>query len=445
MARSAQHSDDVLTPDAKFTPWWWEAAPRPDHSEVPVPAEIDVAIVGSGYAGLSAALTLARAGRSVAVFEAGDPGFGASSRSGGMIGSGHRMGSKGFAGLAEELGEARAIALLKEGVSALEFATGLIERESIDCKFKRVGRFRAACRPQDYDTIGHDIDLLRRKIGIDVDMVPASGFAQEVATDRYFGGCVFHEHGGLHAGLFQLGLLDRASAAGAVVCGRAAVSGIDGHQGAFEIVTARGRCRAREVIVATNGYTGPLTPAFRRRLIPIASFIIATEAIGEDRVRQEIPSSRMIVETRSRHCYYRPSPDGERIIFGGRAALRPIDLRTSARRLHRFMTRLFPSLAEVRVTHSWTGNIAFARDHLTHIGVRDGIHYALACNGSGVAMAPYAGHKAALKLLGSPDGRTAFDEFEFKAYPFYRGRPWFLPVVDWLYQARDAWEERNDQ
>ncbi len=445
MVSSAHKPDDIFTPDAKFTPWWWETAPRPDHSQVPIPRRVDVAIVGSGYAGLSAALTLSRAGREVAVFEAGDPGFGASSRSGGMIGSGHRMGSKGFSGLAEEFGEARAIAVLKEGVNALEFTTALIEREGIDCSFRRVGRFRAACRAQDYDGIGRDVDLLRRKIGIDVDMVPAAGSSQEVATTRYYGGCVFHEHGGLHPGLFQLGLLDRAQEAGAAVCGQAAVEGIDGQCGAFEIRTARGRTCARDVIVATNGYTGALTPAFRRRLIPISSFIIATEPIGEEAVRQAIPSRRMIVETRSRHCYYRPSPGGERILFGGRAALYPIDLRTSAKRLHRFMTRLFPSLAGVKITHSWTGNIAFARDHFTHIGVRDGIHYALACNGSGVAMAPYAGHKAALKLLGSPDGRTAFDQCEFKAYPLYDGRPWFLPVVDWLYSARDAWEERNDR
>ena len=444
MAASPHHSNNIFAPDAKFTPWWWEAAPRPNYSQVPIPNEVDVAIVGSGYAGLSAALTLARAGRSVAVFEVGDPGFGASSRSGGMIGSGHRMGAKGFSSLAEELGEARAVGLLKEGVNALAFATGLTERENIDCQFKRVGRFRAACRAQDYDAMGREIDLLRRKVGIDVDMVPAAGSTQEVATDRYFGGCVFHEHGGLHAGLFQLGLLERASEAGAVVCGQAAVTGIDGNQGSFEIRTVRGQTQARDVIVATNGYTGPLTPAFRRRLIPIASFIIATEVIGEDLVRRVIPSGRMIVETRSRHCYYRPSPDGDRIIFGGRAALRPIDLKTSARRLHRFMTRLFPSLSGVKVTHSWTGNIAFSNDQLTHIGAHDGIHYALACNGSGVAMAPYAVHKAALKVLDSAEGRTAFDEFEFRAYRFYAARRLLLPAVDWLYQARDAWEERDD-
>ncbi len=428
---------EIFAADAKFEPYWWEAAPRPASDGDPIPSKTDVAIVGSGYAGLSAALTLARAGRSVTVLEANAPGEGASSRSGGMVGGGHRQ---NFTGLAKRYGEETAVALMQEGLNSLAFAKDLIKREKIDCQYQPTGRFRAAWSVGLYDAMAREIDLLRSRIGLDANMISAAEQHSEVATDAYHGGCVYHNHGGLHPGLFHLGLLDRAIEAGAAVAGHAAVTAIEREESGFVVTTARGKVKARNVLVATNGYTGGVTPQFRARLLPVAAYLVATVPLGEARVRELIPGGRMIVETRARQSYYRPSPDGERIIFGARAALREIDTRTSAKTLHRLLVDLFPSLAGVKLSHSWTGFIAFARDNVTHIGVREGLHYALACNGSGVAMAPYAGHKAALKLLGSPEGRTAFDGMEFARMPTFRGRPWFLPALDAYYRLVDRWQ-----
>ena len=431
-------TSDVFTDDAKFTPFWWEEAPRPDHRQTKLPPAANIVVVGSGYAGLSAALTLARAGRDVVVVDADDPGFGASSRSGGMIGSGHRL---SYFYLVERYGEKIAVDLLNEGVRSLDFTIDLIEREGLDCQLRRSGRFRGAARPQDYERIGREVDAVRRATGAEIDMIPASEQHNEIITERYAGGCVYHGHGGLHPGLFHLGLLARAEAAGATVVGHTRVRGIDGQRGAFSLRTTKGTIFAEEVVVATNGYTdAAVTPAFARSLIPVAAFVVATEALGHNAVKNLIPGSRMIVETHRRHCYYRPSPDGERILFGARAALHAIDPAKSGQRLQRFIGDVFPELRSVRISHSWTGFIAFSRDTLTHIGERNGIHFALACNGSGVAMAPYAGHKAALKLLGSADGRTAFDDHQLRAYPLYSGRPWFMPAVDLYYRLAD-WRE----
>jgi glycine/D-amino acid oxidase-like deaminating enzyme len=241
----------------------------------------------------------------------------------------------------------------------------------------------------------------------------------------------------VHPALFHRGLLQCARTAGALVAGHTPVTAVRREANPFIIETARGNIGATAVIATTNGYTGRTTPALARRLVAIPSFLIATETLGADRVRSLIPNGRMIVETRDKHLYYRPSPDGARIVLGGRAALHPISLDEAAEWLMKELRAIFPTLAGTRVSHVWTGNVAMTRSDLPGIGQRDGIWFALGCNGSGVALMPYLGHKVALKLLGRPDGKTAFDDIPFPAVPLYNGTPWFRPLMTWWFRARD--------
>ena len=430
-------TDNVLTPDARLEPWWWEAAPRPNRSLGKLPKSSDVVIIGAGYTGLSAALCLAREGREVLVLDSGPLGSGASTRNGGMIGSGHRV---GYSALTKRYGEALAIDILLEGLASLAFTTELIEREGIDCQYRRCGRFRGAWRAQDYEAMGRERDLMKRLIGLEMEMVPKSEQHREIASPRYHGGCLFPQHGGLHPGLFHQGLLERAETAGVRVVDRTPVMVVRPSSKGKLVVTHRGEVAAGTVIVATNGYTGHALSYFSKRLVPVSSYIVATEEMPAERLRSFIPGGRMIVETRSRHCYYRPSPDGRRLLFGGRAALRAIDPRQSALRLHRLMSGIFPELASLRLTHSWTGFVAMTRDHLPHVGEREGVFYALGYNGSGVAMAPYLGYKVAQQVLGNNEGRTPFERTDFAAIPFYDGSPWFLPFLDGYYRWLDIRE-----
>lgn len=427
----------IFTPDARFQPWWWEAAPRAATANPPLPNKIDVAIVGAGYTGLSAALALARAGRSVVVFDAADPGEGASTRNGGMLGSGHRL---SFDALCIRYDRPRALAILKEGLASLDFTVDLIARENLQCAFAQTGRFRAAWRSADYDAMGREIDLLRKEIGLEADMVPRSEQHKEVGTDAYHGGCLYHQHGAVQPALFHKGLLERVVAAGANVVGQTPVAGIESENNGFVVLTQHSRVPARDVIVATNGYTGAATPAFRRRLVPVASYIVATEPLAPEVMQRLIPSGRMIVETRLRHCYYRVAPDERRLLFGGRAALRAIDPRKSGMRLHRLLVELFPDLTDARVTHSWAGLLGFSMDGLPHVGIHNGVHFAMGYSGSGVAMAPYLGYKVAHKVLGSKAGTTALDDTRFAPIPLYNGRPWFLPFLDIYYRLADRME-----
>lgn len=417
-------------------PFWWEAAPPEAAADVALPARVDVAIIGAGYAGLAAALTLARAGRSVLVLDAEAPGHGASTRSGGMVGHGHRL---SYAGLIDRFGRAKAQALIREGMASLDFTVSLIEREGIDARLLRTGRFRGAARPADYESLAREADLLAKDLGMAVAVIPRAEQAREIASDRYHGGLLFLAHGGLHPALFHRGLLAAARRAGAVVAGHAPVLAVCRADAGHEIHTPRGRLEAGEVLVTTNGYTGRRpVPALARRLVALPSFVVATEPIGQNRVRALIPNGRMMVETAASHLYFRPSPDGERIVLGGRAALHPIPLRQAASRLGAHLVRVFPQLDGIRLDHVWTGNVAMTRSDLPAIGRdRDGCWYALGCNGSGVALMPYLGHKAAQKILGDPNGATAFDDIRAGSVPFLFARPLLQRTLSLVWQARE--------
>jgi glycine/D-amino acid oxidase-like deaminating enzyme len=415
-------------------PYWWEAARLEGPIDIALPTSCDVAIIGAGYAGLSAALTLARSGRSVVVLDADAPGWGASSRSGGMIGHGHRL---SYADLIERFGPEKAKDLVREGIASLDFTENLIADEKIDAGLLWCGRLRGAWTDADFAAMRRDADALRRDFGMPIDDLSKADVRRELAADCYQGGLLFRAHGGVHPALLHRGLLQCARAAGAMVAGHTPVTAVRREAKGAVVETARGNIVAGEVVATTNGYSGRATPALARRVVAIPSFLIATEPLGRDRVRSLIPNGRMIVETRATHRYYRPSPDGTRIVLGGRAALHPIDLDEAAGWLLKELRAIFPSLQVARISHVWTGNVAMTRSDLPGIGQRDGIWYALGCNGSGVAMMPYLGHKLALKILGRPEGHTAFDDIAFTAVPLYNGSAWFRPLMTWWFRAGD--------
>ena len=429
------HSD-IFHKDFKPTPYWWEAYTPSGGELIDVPREARVAIVGGGYAGLSAALELAKHSIDAVVLEANELGFGASTRNGGAVSGGVNVG-KSFTGKTIEVDADRVERLLSDASDAFALIDRLIDEEKIACFWEKSGRFVGAWTRKHYDRQSGRLAIVNSAAQSGAYMLPRERQQEEIASDYYFGGMVVERSGKLHPALYYKGLLDACRRRGVGVCAKAAVTRIGREGSGWRVETARGALSAGDVVIATNGYTGSLTPALRRRVVPIASHIIATEELPPDLARSLIPKARTLSDTRRVLCYYRLSPDNRRMVFGGRARFTRVDATISAPILHRYMIDRFPQLSGIKVTHAWTGNVAFTLDALPHMGRRDDLHYCLGCNGSGVAMMTYLGYQTARKIARLANYACSFDTEEFPDNPLYSGNPWFLPAVGSYYRLRD--------
>ncbi len=425
-----------LADDLILRPLWWDDRKRIALPEPVLPQKVDVAIVGGGYTGLSAALTAAHGGATVVVFDAEDPGDGASSRNGGMVGD--RL-KPSFPTLEKTFGTERAKALMAEPTNAVDYLERLIIDLGIECDFGRMGRYYPAANPAHFRALEAALQAEQAARGdIDATMVSRDEQAQFLASPLYAGGRLQTRTGGLHPARFHDGLIDAARNAGVVIASRTAVLGLEEEDDFIRLDTGLGYLNAGRVLICTNGYTGDLQPDLQRRVIPVTSAIAATEELDPALVERLIPGGRMITDSFNLLNYYRPSPDGRRILLGTRPGLfaaRPGP--RLAQYIGNRIGQIFPELDGTSITHCWWGKVAFSVDDFPKIGLQDRIGHALCYGGSGVAMSVWLGHKLAQKALGDLAGRTAFDDMPFPGRFYYRSWPWFLgPAMAW-YEAKD--------
>jgi glycine/D-amino acid oxidase-like deaminating enzyme len=428
-------SEDIFAPEFKTTPLWWDAvSPSTDYDAQP-PETTEVAIVGSGYSGLSAALELARSGTSVTVLEQNDIGWGASTRNGGMLSGEPKFASDGE--LERRFGKQTTERILEDGRATFPNLVEIVEREGIDCHLQRNGRFIGAHSPKAF----RELEAKARHLEADgitgFELVPRERQKEYTDTDYYHGGLFEADGGCLHPALYHRGILDACIRHGVTLCGNTRVEGIERTGDGFRVATTKGIVSAKEVVVGTNGYTSAVTPWQRRRLIPLGSYIIATEEIGEERVDSMFRNFCTMSNTQRILFYYRPSHDHKRVVFGGRARFSATTERDSSPRLYEYMCGVFPQLRGVKITHGWMGNVAFTFDGLPHMGTHEGVHFCMGCNGSGVQMMSFLGRQIALKILGRTNRPCGFDEIPFETRPLYTGNPWFLPIVGNYYRLRD--------
>ena len=425
---------DLFSQDFKAEPYWWQTGRATDFRSAELPAEADVVVIGAGYTGLNAALQTAREGLSTLVLDAEEAGWGCSTRNGGQVSTSIKP---EFSTLERRYGTETATAVLEEGQASLDYMHRLVRDEALDCDFRPVGRFHGAHLPHLYDKLAEECAADHRVWKTDAFIVPKSEMAAELGTDAYHGGMVFPHHCSIDVGKFHPALLARVVASGAQVKSHCPVVSLERLETGFTVNTAAGPVRAGKVILATNGYTGPVSPHHQRRIIPIGSYVIATEEIAPDLIDRLFPTDRMLSDTRKLVYYYRLSPDRKRVLFGGRVSLSETDPRKSAVKLHRDMVALFPELRDVRISHSWMGFVGYTFDTLAHCGEDKGLHYAMGYCGSGVGMASYLGMRMGQKAAGTETTASALERISFPTRPLYSGNPWFLAPSVLVYRFRD--------
>jgi glycine/D-amino acid oxidase-like deaminating enzyme len=414
--------------------------PHPDGSR-PLPDRVDVAVIGAGFTGLSAARTLVKRGVRVAVLESETIGWGASSRNGGMVLTGMKLGvNKLISMYGRELTQRMYAASL----ASIDSVEQIVREEGIDCDFARCGHLEVACKQKHFDDYARQAEVIAREFNHQLRVVQQSELSSEIGSSIYYGGMVDEISAGLNPAKYVAGLARAAMKAGAEVYEHARVGTIakEAHQGeaGWKISTSRGELRAANVFVATSGYTGRATPALQKKVIPIGSFIITTEVLPEALARELSPRHRMIYDSKNYLYYYRLSPD-RRMLFGGRAAFFPENdqtVRRSAEILRRGMIDVYPQLRDARVEYAWGGTLDFAFDIMPHAGEMDGMYYAVGYAGHGVAMATYQGQKMAELIAGDkPDNPFVGIRFPGAPLGLYNGRPWFLPFAGAWYKVLD--------
>lgn len=420
-----------MSTESSFTCYWWQERP-PRHAP---PAEwqdhADIAIIGCGFTGLSAALTLARSGRQVVILEKGLIGEGASTRNGGITSGNIRLSATQ---LKRRFGAERAQQFFDEAVAARADLVRFIRDEDIDCDHQPVGRVVGLTGQFSGDRIKRENDAFQARYGISPVFIEKHEMADYTDASIYQGGILRPDIGGIHPAKLLHEMLRLALAAGVKVFSGTPVLQIERQQSDFVVMTDRGPVKAQHVIAATNAYTDRAQPWLRRRLVPVISEMIATEKIGRNRVQSLMPKLTMFGESKQLGYYYRPSPDGERILLGGRRGHKDTD--RARRQLHEALAGIFPALGDVRIDAHWQGFVAFPLDQLPKLVVRDGIIYPAGFCGSGTVWARWLGQKAALMILGE-DGDSVFSNLPMRTLPFYTGDPWFMPLAMTYYRLRD--------
>jgi glycine/D-amino acid oxidase-like deaminating enzyme len=439
LARMPATPAAVLNRDYERRPYWHATMPAlPDRTGGDLPDSVDAVIVGGGYTGLAAARALASGGATVVVLEAQTLGWGASTRNGGIAHPGYKWGPRS---LVKRYGQELARELYRDTVEATELLGRTIRDAGIDAELRFNGYMELAAARAHADEFEAEA-AIRREWGIPARVIPRDGLTEEVGTAAYHGGLTIDTGGLLHPGKWFAGLVGLAEQAGAQLHeGTRARSIRRQADGRFVVETDRGAIHARDVLVATNGYTDGAAPSLRRRIIPIGSYIIATEPLPEDLATELSPNGRAYFDTRNFLSYWHVSAD-RRLVFGGRVSFLPTTVDRTARLLHKRMLGVHPQVAGYRVEYSWGGKIGMTFDRMPHIGRSGGVMYAMGCCGSGVVLLHWLGMRAGQWMGGGEPPALAKLRFPLVPAP-YEGRPWFLPVVGEFFRAQDRLAARE--
>ena len=420
------------------TPLWINQFSKPDSlitSKSPN-TETDVAIVGSGYTGLCAARVLKKNGASVTVLDRNTIGWGASSRNGGMATPGLKQ---GIQKIYKMYGSELAHEFWNSSVDAIDLIDAIVNEHSIDCDWERNGHASLATKPSHAPRLKEYGSWLEKEFGHSQRYIPKNQIRDEIGSDAYYGALTDDISGGLHPSKYVFGLATAVANLGVQLCENTEVTKIEKNDSNnFRLISSKGDIIAKKIIIATNGYTNRLVPKLKPLIFPVGSYIVVTEPLTKELQNIISPKKRMYYDSKLFLNYFRLTPDG-RMLWGGRNDLSTdLDLDESAIILSKELYTIFPDLAGIPITNTWTGKLGITFDLMPHIGQTNGIYYAFGYGGHGLSIATYLGTEIGLLLSGKKD-RSPFMEISHQTMFFYRDKPWFIPFaaryfrfLDWI-------------
>jgi glycine/D-amino acid oxidase-like deaminating enzyme len=420
----------------KFTPYWTDQFPRPETLKLSeLPDQVDVAVVGSGYTGLNAAIELAKAGAVVVVLDQETIGWGASSRNGTMLTPGLKAKLKD---ITRWYGDEMAHDFWQWSVDAVHHVTNIIREEKIDCDYEINGMVYLATKPTHADGVKGYGEYLREHFGYtDTFWVPKERLHEEIGSSAFHGALVSPLGSRLQPAKYVFGLAEVAARYGANLVEYAGVRKISRNKRGFLVETAKGSLLAKEVLLATGGYTTAVVPKARYGVFPVGSYIIVTEPLSAELQAELSPNDRVFYDSKIFLNYFCLTPDG-RMMLGGRANLSPnLDLEKTTRLLHSRLQEIFPQLKEIPLTHSWTGKLGVSFDQMPHIGVANSVHYAYGYSGHGISIGSYLGKEVG-ELLAGKRSSSPFMEIRHPRRVFALLDPLYLPFVSAYFKLRDS-------
>ena len=421
------------------TSYWLDSAPPFEGCGwESINGRADVVVVGGGLTGLSAALELSRQGAAAVVLEADSIIGQASGRNGGQCNVGVHQ---DFAALSASIGKERATRYYRAYESAVDTVEAIVEREAIDCSFNRCGKLKLALKPRHFEALQRSYEQLRH-VDPNVEVVPKERIADEVQSEAFFGGLLQTTSASLHVGRFGVGLAEALVRGGGKVFDSSPVSSVERNgSGGYRVTTSRGNIECSDVLLATGGApTGRAFSWFRRRIVPVGSFVIVTEPLDDATIDRLLANRRCYVTTKNIGYHFRTTPDN-RLLFGGRARFansnEQSDLK-SGRLLRQALAGIFPELRDKVIDYCWGGHIDMTEDRLPRAGsVESGAYYSMGYSGHGVQMSVHMGRVLARKIAGL-DAENPWEDIAWRAIPGHFGKPWFLPAVGAYYRAVDA-------
>ncbi len=425
---------NIFSDTYQETPFWHHNVTMPKTNQSELPKQSDICIVGAGFTGLTVALHLLEAGKSVVIFDAMKLGQSASGKNGGMIGpSLHKL---GLSGLINTHGEKKALGVLQEGINAIQYFPTFLKEQNIDCELSLNGRFNGVHNQKQLEQVERKCEEFTKLDGFKYTMVAPENVQDEIGSSHYHGGVIYNLDGSIQPYKLIAALVQKIVDLGGEIYEQTPVTEIVKTSSGHQITTSRGSIKAGQTVIATNGYSKDFAPKsltyFSKRILPLTSAMIATQELPSKTIKKLFPKNRIHGGNHRLVQYYRPSPDGKRILFGARGD----DLwdrdQYNAKNLHILMCQIFPDMQQTKIDFAWHGKVAYTFDHGPHIGQQDSLFYAMGFCGSGVTRTIYLAKKLSMQILGEENFQTEFHSLNFQTKPFYNGKPWFMPfIIKW--------------